>query len=262
MSLFLLSLLYSPVGTLLWFYFLVYILVSFVFKWLITFLLSFSCQVNFFYFLFLDCFGFVYVYICLCIYSIIFANICLILHFPFVWGLHFVSCFSVFVLIPFNAITNHLRNLSSLARDQALRLWSGSAENTTQDYQKTPNPREYFLVRTPTKASTCIQDLASLNELAAHSAGCLTQTINKTKTNQIISKQKYHLIQPCPPDCKPKANRILHKPLHQPYPPRAETKRNKEFNHKAWEKETSNTINLKKKKNEKAEKYCPNEGTK
>ena len=39
----------------------------------------------------------------------------------------------------------------------------------------------------------------------------------------------------------------------------AETKRKKKFNLEAWEKETSNTICLK--NNEKAEKYCTNEGT-
>ena len=158
-------------------------------------------------------------------------------------GFAFCFLFLVFVLIPFNAITNHLWNLSSLARDQALRLWSGSADNTIQVYQKTPNPREYLLVRAPTKASTCIQDLASLNQLVAPSAGCLTQTINKTKMNQIISKQKYHLIQRCPsegkktyllpPECKPEANRILHKALDRPLPLRAETKRKKEFDLKA-----------------------------
>ena len=39
---------------------------------------------------------------------------------------------------------------------------------------------------------------------------------------------------------------------------RAETKRKEDFNLKAWEKETSNTISLKK---EKVENYCTNEGT-
>ena len=41
---------------------------------------------------------------------------------------------------------------------------------------------------------------------------------------------------------------------------RAETKRKKEFNLEARENETSNTIILKKKNNEKAEKYYTNEG--
>ena len=84
-------------------------------------------------------FGLVYV----CIYSIIFVSVFLILHLLFVWGLHFFSCFSVFVLIPFNAITNHQWNLNFLDRDQALRLWSGSPDKKTLDWQKTPNLKEY-----------------------------------------------------------------------------------------------------------------------
>ena len=40
---------------------------------------------------------------------------------------------------------------------------------------------------------------------------------------------------------------------------RVETKRKKGFNLETWEKETSNTISLK--KNEKVEKYYTNEGT-
>ena len=42
---------------------------------------------------------------------------------------------------------------------------------------------------------------------------------------------------------------------------KAETKRKKEFNLEAWEKEISNTISFKKNNNEKAEKYYTNEGT-
>ena len=40
----------------------------------------------------------------------------------------------------------------------------------------------------------------------------------------------------------------------------AEIKRKKEFNLEAWEKETSNTISLKRETNEKTEKYHTNEG--
>ena len=50
-----------------------------------------------------------------------------------------------------------------LARDQALSLWSGSADSKTLDYQRTPNPWEFQRARTPTKATTCAQDLASPN---------------------------------------------------------------------------------------------------
>jgi hypothetical protein len=49
---------------------------------------------------------------------------------------------------------------------------------------------------------------------------------------------------------------------HQTNLRRAETKRKKELNFEAWEKETSNTISEKKKKNhEKAGNYYTNEGT-
>ena len=37
--------------------------------------------------------------------------------------------------------------------------------------------------------------------------------------------------------------RNQNKPLKQPYPPRAKTKRKKEYNPKAWEKETSSGTN-------------------
>jgi len=47
------------------------------------------------------------------------------------------------------------------ARDQALSLQSGSADSKTLHYQRTPNPREYQIVRTPTKATTCVQDQSS-----------------------------------------------------------------------------------------------------
>ena len=51
----------------------------------------------------------------------------------------------------------------------------------------------------------------------------------------------------------------LHKPRHQPYEGRDQRK--KELNSEAWEKETSDTVSLKNKKNVKAEKYYTNEGT-
>ena len=96
-------------------------------------------------------------------------------------------------------------------------------------------------------------------------------------TNPIISRQDYHLTQSCPSEEK-QTNKQT-KTQHKSYPieaytnhwtnrGRAETKRKKEFNLlqrknsaflEAWEKQTSNTITLK--NNEKADKYCTNEGT-
>jgi len=65
--------------------------------------------------------------------------------------------------------------------------------------------------------------------------------------NTIISRQDYHLIQPCPSGEK-QTNKYstqitLYMKLIQTKLRRAETKTKKEFNLKAWEKETSNTVN-------------------
>ena len=74
-------------------------------------------------------------------------------------------------------------------------------------------------------------------------------------TNTIISRQDYHLTQPCPSEGKKTKNKKLSPnfTLYETYTDhwtnlrRAETKRKKKFNLEAWEKEASNTINLKKK---------------
>ena len=42
----------------------------------------------------------------------------------------------------------------NLLKDQVLSLWSGGTDSKTIDYQRTPNPREYQIVRTPTKETT------------------------------------------------------------------------------------------------------------
>ena len=57
------SLLYSPVDTLLWLNFPVWVLVNPVFNWSISFLVSFAHQVNLLYFLF---FGIFWLYLCVC----------------------------------------------------------------------------------------------------------------------------------------------------------------------------------------------------
>ena len=87
-------------------------------------------------------------------------------------------------------------------------------------------------------------------------------------TNPVISRQDYHLIQPCASEEKQtnkqklSTNLTLHKAYtnHWTNFRREETKRKREFNPEAWVKETSNTISLKE-NNEKAEKYYTNEGT-
>ena len=71
-------------------------------------------------------------------------------------------------------------------------------------------------------------------------------------TNQIISRQDYHLTQLCPSEenqaNKLSTNLTLYNAYTSPWTNlrRAETKRNKEFHLEAWGKETSNTVSLKK----------------
>ena len=59
---------------------------------------------------------------------------------------------------------------------------------------------------------------------------------------------------------KSRLTRNQHIPLNQPFPPREKTKRKKEYNPKAWEKETSSG-QAREKNDEKTEKYSTNEGT-
>ena len=88
-------------------------------------------------------------------------------------------------------------------RDQALSLWSGSTDSKTLDYQRT-NPREYQIVRTHTKETTWIRDLA---HSTTSSTLCSTPHLNDKQsknTNPVISRQDYHLTQPCPSEEKKK----------------------------------------------------------
>ena len=108
----------SLVGTLLWFCFLVCVLVSFVLIGWYHFwfpLLTRSVTYTFFS---LDCVGFVCVCVCVCV--CLFHCFYYLSDFAFIicLGLSFVSCF-VFVLIPFNAITNDFWSLGSHVKDQA-----------------------------------------------------------------------------------------------------------------------------------------------
>jgi len=136
-----------------------------------------------------------------------------------------------------------------MARDQALILWNGSTDSKTLDNQKIPNPREYQLVRTPTKETTWIQDPPSPT---TSSTLCRTPHPNNKQdkiTNPIISRQDYHLTQPWPSEGRGKKLSTNLTP-YEAYTNdwtnvrRAETKRKKEVNLEDWEKETSNTISL------------------
>ena len=88
------------------------------------------------------------------------------------------------------------------------------------------NPREYQIVRTHTKETTGIQDPASPNYQQhpvqdASSKQHLNNKQNKN-TNPVISRQDYHLTQPCPSEEKQRKTQhkshpmgSLHKSLDQ-----------------------------------------------
>ena len=73
----------------------------------------------------------------------------------------------------------------------------------------------------------------SLADRITTSLSLAHQRKNKQASKQTKTQHKSHPIQ------------SLLKPLNQPLG--EETKRKKEFNHEAWEKETTNTVSLKKK---------------
>ena len=94
--------------------------------------------------------------------------------------------------------------------DKALNLWSGSTDSNL-DYQRT-NPREDQIVRTHTKEST---EYKTQHHPATSSTLCRTPHLNNKQnknTNQIISRQDYHLTQPCPSEEK-QTNKQNQKPL-------------------------------------------------
>ena len=138
---------------------------------------------------------------------------------------------------------------SFLTRDQALSLWSGSTDSETLDDQRT-KPREYQIELTERKPL----EHKTRHHPTTSSTLCRTPHLNNKPNkniNPIISRQDYHLPQPCPSEEKQTNKQKLNTNLtlyeaytnHWTNLRRAETKRKKEFNLKAWEKETSNTIN-------------------
>ena len=83
---------YSLVDTLLFSCLPICVLVSFLFTWLVSVLVSFACQVT----LALSCLWTILGFVCVC--SFVFVIICLILYLPFVWGSSFVSYFVLLFL--------------------------------------------------------------------------------------------------------------------------------------------------------------------
>ena len=145
---------------------------------------------------------------------------------------------------------------SFLTRDQTPSLWSGSTNSKTPDYQRN-NPRGYQVVRTHTKEATGIQ---TQHHPTTSSTLCRMPHLNNKQnknTNPAISRHVYHLNQPCPSEekqtnkqaSKNSAQISPYKKLTQTTGPTLEgrNQREKEFKLETWEKETSNTVSLKKK---------------
>ena len=110
------------------------------------------------------------------------------------WGSSLVSHFWIFVLISLRAVTNPLVG-------QALSLWSGSTDSKTLGYQRT-NPREYQIVRTHTEETL---EYKIWHYPTTSSTLCKMPHLNNKQnknTNPIISRQDYHLTQPCPSEEK------------------------------------------------------------
>ena len=88
-----------------------------------------------------------------------------------------------------------------LTRDQALSICRGSTDSKSLEYQRT-HPREYQKVRTHTNETTWIQ---TQHHPTTSRTLCrklhLNNKLNKN-TNLVISRQDYHLTQPCPSEVK------------------------------------------------------------
>ena len=90
---------------------------------------------------------------------------------------------------------------SFLTRDKSWAFWSGSTDLKTLDYQRT-NPREYQIVRTHTRKPL---EYKTGHRPITSSTLCRMPHLNKKQnknTNPIISRQDYHLTQPCPSEEK------------------------------------------------------------
>ena len=84
--------------------------------------------------------------------------------------------------------------------DQALRLWSGSTDSKTVDYQRT-NPREYQIELTQRKPL----EYKTKHHPSTCSTLCRMPHLNNKQsknTNPISSRQDYNLTQPCPAEEK------------------------------------------------------------
>ena len=127
-----------------------------------------------------------------------------------------------------------------------IATWSGITESRTLDCQRTPNTRVYSHMKTPMKASTYIQDLASPNcrqhpvqdsslkqwarqkHKPKHQQTWLQQRTQNIPPHAAlhIQEEKIHLLLA---ECKWQSlpTQSLHKRMDQLYTPKAKAKRNK-----------------------------------
>ena len=114
------------------------------------------------------------------------------IHLGFIFGFSFWG-------MCFNLTQCHNKLLvesSFLTRDQDLSLWSGNIDSKILDYQRN-SPREYQIVRTHTKDTTH----STQHHPNSSSTLCRTPHLNNKQnknTKPLISRQDYHLTQPCP----------------------------------------------------------------
>ena len=92
-------------------------------------------------------------------------------------------------------------NRARCYKDKTLNLWSEIIDSKTLDYHRT-NPREYQILRTHTKETTWIQDPASPNHQKHPVQDASSKQQTRLKFKPIISRQEYHLTQPCPSEEK------------------------------------------------------------
>ena len=148
-----------------------------------------------------------------------------------------------------------------------MSLWSGSTDPKTLDYQRT-NPTAAAVAKSLQSCLTLCNPRGSIKQWeltqrkpleyktwhhpTTSSTLCRIPHLNNKQnknTNPIISRQDYHLTQPCPSEEKQTNKQKLstNLTLNQTYINhwtnlrREESKRKEEFNLETWEKETSNT---------------------
>ena len=141
-----------------------------------------------------------------------------------------------------------------LANDPAPSIWSGSTDSKTLYNRRTPNLREYQLLRTHSRKLNHLNTRPRITQppirTTQPSVGHLIQTANRTKIETQSSADRITLLnQPCTSEGKEKKKKLSTNLTqckaytnHWTKLRSAETKRKKECKFEGWQKETSNTI--------------------